>query len=232
MSKIKGSRLLRKLIPGVAWKATLELPYIDILSGSGWTVYHNGTYPYLIYRTDFDISGWSREQLSAFIGGAGFQESDRWIVNNPLEGGDYGAELMTWDIVSKAKMSDNALDGSHWVDGTGLFGWSAPGMAESNYNLEEVFAGRFRQFTPNTTLNNILQQNTEQLWGSGDATAGSKIYITRVISPIILSNGVTPTIGFIPPMAVIVPATLADEKDLVYMERLRRSYVLAESRNP
>jgi len=232
MTKIKGSRLLRKLIPGCAWKASLELPYIDVLSGSGWKVYHNGTYPYLIYRTEFDISGWSEEQLSAFISGAGFQESDRWSVNNPLEGGDYGAELTTWDIVSKAYISNAALDGPHWVDGTGLFGWNAPGMIESNYNLEEVFAGRFRQYIPNTNLNNILHQTNEQLWGAGDATAGKKIYITRVIAPIILSNGQTPTIGFVPPMAVIIPATLADEKDLVYMERLRRSYVLAESRNP
>jgi len=230
MSKIKGSRLLRKLIPGCAWSGILTPPYIELNVANGWEIYNNGTIPYLIYRTDFDISGWSEEQLSAFIGGAGFQESDRWIVNDPGAAAEFGAELMTWDIVSKAKISNSALDGSHWLDTTGYFGWSAPGMIDSNYNLEEVFAGRFRQYIPNTTLNNILQQNTEQLWGAGDATAGKKIYITRIVAPFLMMAA--ETFGFVPPMAVIVPATLADEKDLVYMERLRRSYVLAESRNP
>jgi hypothetical protein len=231
MSKIKGNRLLRKLIPGIAWSTDLETPFLNIsVEGSGWEVYHNGNVPYLVFRTEYDISGWSKEQLSAFISGAGFQESDRWVVNDPQEGGTFGAELMTWDIVSKAYISNEALDGQHWTDGSGFFGWNAPGMMKSNYNLEEVFAGRFRQYIPNTNLNNILHQTNEQLWGAGDATAGSKIYITRVVSPFIIMG--VGTAGFVPPMAVIIPAVLADEKDLVYMERLRRSYVLGESRNP
>ena len=36
----------------------------------------------------------------------------------------------------------------------------------------------------------------------------------------------------VPAQNIIVNAAVVDEKDLVYMERLRRSYVLGESRNP
>jgi len=234
MTEIKGERLLRKLVPAVAFNVeSLQTPpYIGITGKvqSGWEIYFNGYAPYLIYRSEFDISGWSKEQLSAFISGAGFQESDRWTINDPELAGPFAPELLTWDIISKSKMSNSALDGAHWIDGSGLFGWNAPGMLDSNYNLEEVFAGRFRQYIPNTNLNNVLHQNTEQLWGAGDATAGHTIYVTRIVSPFLTLKA--ETAGIIPPMAIIIPAALAEEKDLVYMERLRRSFVLAESRNP
>jgi len=233
--KMIGSRLLRKLIPGCVYKGTLSPPYLEFADdiNNGWEIVVNDSpIPYLVYRTYFDIEGWSQEELSAFISGAGFQESDRFIVNNPQtgEGGVFAPELLSWDIVSKTHLPDSILQPAAWSDGTGYFGWNAPGMTFSNYNLEEIFAGRFRQFIPNIQLNNIVQQTDEKLWGAGDVTAGNRIHVTRVISPFLIMKDQTTT-GFIPPMAVVVPALINKEKDLVYMERLRRSYVLAESRN-
>lgn len=235
---MKGSRLLRKLIPGCGFTGSAAPPYLAFATGAGatldngWEIVVNDTpVPYLVYRTYFDIEGWSQEELSAFISGAGFQESDRFIVNDPSTGeGTFAPELLTWDIVSKTHLPDSILQPAAWTDGTGFFGWNAPGMTFSNYNLEEIFAGRFRQFLPNIQLNNVVQQTDEKLWGAGDATAGNRIHVTRVVSPFLMIKD-NSTVGFVPPMAVIVPAVLADEKDLVYMERLRRSYVLAESRN-
>ncbi len=70
-----------------------------------------------------------------------------------------------------------------------------------------------------------------ELWGAGDATAGDKIYITRVVRLSGLANyGLELLVS--PPQDVITNAIVVEEKDLVYMERLRRSYVLGESRNP
>lgn len=231
-------RLLRQHIPGCIWTGNLVEPYVrlsDVSDGGGWEVYQNdNNVHFLIYRTYFDISGWSKDQFSAFIGGVGWQESDRWTVNDaspPPAAGEYGIEFQSWDLVTKSKISNSALDGDTWLDGFGIYGWNAPGMPKSNYNLEEVFAGRMRQWVPDSTIQNIVHQNSEALFGAGDVTAGSRIYVTRIVAVnIITVGGEDATVGVVPPQAVIVPATLALEKDLQYIERLRRSYVDAQSR--
>ena len=230
MSDIKGTRLLRKLIPSEALTFDAEPPYISTTHGKGWEIYFNGICNFAIWRGYFDVAGWSSEKLSAFISGAGWQETDSWTLANPNTGGTFAPEVKTWDIVSKAKLPNSILDGDKFADGAGFFGWNAPGMLNSNYNLEEIFAGRYRQYVPNTTLLNVMNQYSQELWGAGDATAGDKIHITRIVS--CFSAMKATSVLFIPPQSVILPATLADEKDLVYMERLRRSYVNAESRNP
>ena len=79
----------------------------------------------------------------------------------------------------------------------------------------------------------MLHQTAQEIWGCGDATAGDKIYVTRIISPsMAIDPGNTANNLMVPAQNIIVNAAVVDEKDLVYMERLRRSYVLGESRNP
>ena len=225
MSEITGTRLLRKLIPEV--NVTLyDGEWAFVTQGGGWEIVNPDSVAgmsYLVWRGYFDVAGWSREQISAFIQGAGFQQAES-VYMNVLEG-DIGKE---WCILSKAYIPDEAFDGTQHFMGGNM--WMAPGMAGSNYNLEEIFTGRYREysFDAQTTYSGNL--SGQYIWGAGDATAGDKIYITiamRIVGADV--NG--QMIGY-PPTSVIVPAVLADEKDLVYMERLRRSYVLAESRNP
>ena len=232
------TRLLRKILPGTMWGGTLETPYIQLVgpqSGRTWEIYVNdNAITYLVYRTYYDITGWSKEQLSAFVAGVGWQETDRWTVNEAatVTPGAFGPELQSWDIVSKSEIPNTALDSDAWGDGNGYFCWNAPGMPLSNFNLEEVFAGRARQWVPDSNMNNIMHQTMETLWGAGDATAGDRIYITRIIAPFLITSLVpgSESTGFVPPQAVIVPAVLQEEPDLQYIERLRRSYVNAGSR--
>jgi len=231
MSDIKGNRLLRKQLPGTLLTFDEAPPYVEAqVAGAGWEIVFNGVCNYAVWRGYFDISGWSKEKLSAFIGGAGWQETDSWSLHNPQTGGTYAPQVKTWDIVSKCYLPNSILDGDKFGDLTGISGWNAPGMIKSDYNLEEILAGRFRQFVPNENLLNVLNQYSQELWGAGDATAGDKIYITRIVSSFIAMKDTSLLI--VPPQSVILPATLVDEKDLAYMERLRRSYVLAESRSP
>jgi len=238
MTETPNSRLLRKILPGTAWTGTLETPYIAFAgpeNGQGWDIYINdNAITYLVYRTYYDITGWSKQQFSAFVAGVGWQETDRWTVNDAaaVTPGAFGPELQSWDIVSKSEIPNSALDSDSWGDGNGYFAWNAPGMPLSNFNLEEVFAGRARQWIPNANMNNIMHQTMETLWGAGDATAGDRIYITRIVAPFLITSlapGAEST-GFVPPQAVIVPAVLEQEPDLQYIERLRRSYVDAGSR--
>ena len=241
MSETPTSRILRKLVPGCVWTTDNNPPYIHVAAGGpsaggSWQVYVNdNAVPFLVHRTYFDITGWSKQQVSAFVAGVGWQETDRWTVNDPMpvpSPSGFAPELNSWDIISKSEIPNNALDGEHWELGSGYFGWNAPGMMLSNFNLEEIFAGRSRQWIPNINLNNVIHQTSENLWGAGDATAGDRIYLTRIVAPWLISNTAEglETVGVIPAQAVIVPAVLEEEPDLQYIERLRRSYVNAGSR--
>jgi hypothetical protein len=228
MPKIK-QHLLRKQIPFFsAYPLEGNLDWSIQYQGGGWEIVINDQgINWAVWRGYFDIAGWSTQQLTAFISGAGWQESEEWYMGPPTNFNR--PRIKTWDIISKAKIGDDAFD-KHGT-GSAAVMWFAPGMAGSNYNLEEIFAGRYRHFDVSTTIPAGFNQTSESIWGAGDATAGDKIYITRII----LLTGLTnyPTEGLVvPPQDVIVPSGITSEKDLVYLERLRRSYVEAESRTP
>ena len=227
MSEITGTRLLRKLFDGALFGLSDATTWE--VNGSNWEIFTNDAgVSFGVNRGYFDIAGWSSEQLTAFISGAGWQESDSFQMPQAAIGPS--PVIQTWDIVSKAAIANESLEDEHWLIAADGVIWSAPGMLNSHYNLEEIFAGRQRNFAPDSTVAYATVKTAENIWGAGDATAGDKIYITRVVK--LTGLQVYPGQVYVPPQAIIIPATLVDEKDLEYMERLRRSYVLAESRNP
>lgn len=228
MSKIEGAKLLRKQIPQCIITPVSEGLFSIAEQGGGWELVTSadGTV-FAIWRGYFDLAGWNSEQLSAFIEGVGWQEAQEWSAS-PLNVTNT-ARIRTWDMLTKGYLPNEILDNQAALPLLGY--WYPPGFSGSNYDLEEIFAGRFRTFDLSSVLSGGWTQSNEQLWGCGDATAGDKLYITRIVY---LSNVQQDDDGIIviPPQDVISNAIVVDEKDLVYIERLRRSYVLAESRNP
>lgn len=223
---IKGSKVLRKLLPGAMLARTGDDPQVWVAS-DGWTIVTADSGGiFAVQRDYFDITGWNTEQLTAFITGVSYQESDIWSMPQATIG-SY-PNLRSWDIISKSHLTDDIVDAAHWVIPADARGFNPPGMIKSKYNLEEIFDGRFRSWVNDSTTASNIRRNAGSSWGTGDATAGDKIYITRIIllSNVQAANGAV----FVPPMSIVVPAVVVQEKDLVYMERLRRSYVLGESR--
>jgi len=217
---IKGSRDLRKLIPRsrIDWN---ENPLLTTAQ-NGWEILTIPltTTQFAVYRTYVDVVGWSKDDITAFTQGASFQECDAIFFT---AGGSQ--PLKSWDMVTVNRVDDTAFtDPSRLLNGTN---WSAPGTSFSNYNLEEVLAARWREFAADSTLATSRLIGSG-VWGAGDATAGDRIHITKVF----LLGVALPTAGrlVIPDGAVVIPTVLVKEKDLVYMERLRRSYVLADNR--
>lgn len=225
MSKITGNRLLRKLVPNLLATMQTDNTWVGGVLGSDWQVVNPGTgLEYLVWRGYFDITGFNEDDLTVFIQGTGFQQAESVFMAVPANG--QGKE---WCILSKAYIPDEAFSAAHHNPVATT--WNAPGMIGSNYNLEEIFTGRYREFShdTNTPYSGMITHQSE--WGAGDATAGDKLYITIALRGFGFTQAANGVIVY-PPTAVIVPASLAEEKDLQYMERLRRSYVLAESRNP
>jgi len=228
MSKITGNRLLRTLVPPVHAVLQSGETWVGGIAenGGGWKIVNPGQagLEYLVWRGYIDIAGFSKEELTAFIQGTGFQQAESVFMGVPATG--VGKEFC---ILSKAYIDDDAFSAANHTTLTTT--WFAPGMLGSNYNLEEVFTGRYREFShdTNTPYSGMITHQSE--WGAGDATAGKKLYITIALRGFGFTQATNGQIIY-PPTAVIVPASVALEKDLLYMERLRRSYVLAESRNP
>jgi len=204
---VKGTRLMRKSIPGACWVIDAEGVFTNVAQTEGWnTVIISGSgNTFAIWRGYFDIAGLSKQSLSEMVGSPGWQESDDWSLDGP------GSRplIKTWDIL----------------------------LIKSNFNLEEIFAGRYRTFTQLQmqnaagSLDSIaVGQSCLTEWGAGDATAGDKIHITRIV---LLSDTTVYPVGILvtPPMAVLVPIALLEEPELVHLERLRRSYVEQDSRS-
>jgi len=225
---IKGAKVLRKLLPGAFLGRTGDSPQVWVsATGQGWNIVVNDDgVNFAIYRGYFDVSGWNSEQLTAFITGVSYQESDSWRMPNATIG-TYPI-LQTWDIISKSNLPDEIVDGKHFLVPADGAVYSPPGMISSNYNLEEIFDGRYRAFANDSTTASEIRKINQTSWGTGDATAGYKIHITRIMrlqSVQAVNGGI-----YVPPMAIVIPAVIAEEKDLVYMERLRRTFVSGESR--
>jgi hypothetical protein len=218
---VKGTRDLRKLIPSTEIVFDLNEPYTTMTNG--WVKLGSGVNEFAVYRTYIDIVGWSKDDITAFMNGASFQEGGPLLTSM----GGVVPLLRIYDMVTTSYINDDQFTDNLILAG---FGWSPPGFSNSNYNLEEVIAGRCRTYSNNTTtVANLLPTLMDQtVWGAGDSTAADRIHITKAI----YIGTSLPNSGFIyvPDSAVVIPTLLVEESDLVYLERLRRSYVLAENR--
>jgi hypothetical protein len=101
-------------------------------------------------------------------------------------------------------------------------------MLGSTREAETILMGQFRFFTPNTFLTypNYVQLERSQTFGSGDPTAADKLYCYRIVSVISddLGDG---ALAIIPAARQILNGYMDEETELVYMQRLKRSYELA-----
>ena len=188
-----------------------------------------------VWRSEFDLSGIAVQDETLFTLQAVFQEATDWDYITTRQQG----ALQVWDMVTQEYIIDSTFDGA--LGGSGM--WIPPGMMSSNddtlgpntgqgYDLQDVHYGNARtfQYGPLTSLGTSpfhpLQSRSTQ-WGTGGATAGSKLYVTRAIH---LTSALTPEpLNELnsPPSAVVIPCLIDKEPDLQYIERLRRSYVVA-----
>jgi len=229
-------RLLRKFIPPVY--VTVDESINFTTSGANWEVITatdsvgDPTY-WAVFRSYFDLSGIVEKQETLFTVNPMFQEGCDWnfITTNPI-----GA-LQVWDVLSQEFITNATFDGVVPASGN----WIAPGLdgglgqegairTGAAYELEDIHYGNARsfQFAPSAggSVAFLPNQTRSSSWGVGSATAGQKLYMTRAIH---ISSALIAAPGNeirTPPTAVVVPALIAKETDLRYIERLRRSYVV------
>jgi hypothetical protein len=230
-------RLLRKLIP----PCRLDVSGSNFtVGGADWEIVEaldslgNPTY-WAVFRDFFDLSGLVKEQETLFTISPVFQEGTDWdYVTSKSTGG-----LQVWDMITQEYLTDSTFNGV--MAGSGS--WIPPGMMSTlddsvgpntgeGYDLQDVHYGNARTFAygaltslGTSPFHPIMTRST--MWGTGAATAGRKLYITRAIHLDSAFSAEPLNQGTVPATAVVVPALITKEPDLQYIERLRRSYVIA-----
>lgn len=216
---LEGPRLLHKMLDG-AWITTASATGVSTLTGSGWSILPlaNALPPagtsLAVQRTYWDLEGLSKSDLTTFAANLLVQEgwaptgdsTSAWII-----------ELVTTERVTNAEILQT-LD-TFAAPNFGTTGGQI-GFALSNMDQFQILYGRSRIFTTNATITPIIPslQSVNQ-FGIGAATAGSKLYITRIAY-----NADDGTQFRVPECNFVLASVIGKEKDNSYMQRLKLSY--------
>jgi len=188
-----------------------ETPGLSAVVGTGWTTFQPGAIPYYIHRTYIDLAGWTRQDLTMFTQGVDIQKG---IM--PLLGGTKTASgLREFDLITTRVLSDEEC----------AVYLNIPGSTPSTVSQQEVIYGEFTEYGRNNTITNTFIKTNLETIGSGVPTAMNKLHWTRIFFFHVPANGDTVVMDNV---NLVVQAMTVEEKDLVWMERLRRSYVLQD----
>ena len=185
---------------------------------NGWTVLDPAATRFA-HETVIDLSGYARESLSFFPNSVGLQDPGIYVFK-PQDDSTFNG-LTVLDIITSVPMDLNVV-----ANRMGLS--IGPGMLGSKYEFETLLFGMFRFFTQNQNIPypNYQQLERSQRFDSGEPTAADKLYCYRIVK--FLSSGLdTTSLVKIPACRQLIAGLMTEEKELVYMQRLRRSYELA-----
>jgi len=196
--------------------------------GTGWEVIPGidalgNIVPYFTNRTYIDLAGWTREDLTTFIRGVDFQHQNR-----PRSATTGILEVTVLDILTTRRLTDNEI--INWSSDGGPLAHDAPGFKDSTVDLMQVIYGERTTYVMNSTMavglgGSVYVTLGADTFGSGQPIATDKLHWTRTI----WANGSGDNeVLMIGPTNLVVQAVTAEEKDLVHLERLRRSYVLQD----
>jgi len=214
MPKDVKPRQLTKQLPGTEIAITVDgsgfLETVTPTNGWEGIVQGIGTGA-AVKRTYIDLAGWSKEDLTTFVQGVDIQK-----MRTPLS--DPGFSLIwEYDIISTRRIGLDEI----------VFFPIVPGFlgAPSSLDLMEVVYGQSRSYAVNGTITGTYITTDTGTFGTGDAVATDKLHWTRII--VFVQAGDDAQLE-IYPSNLVIQAVTAKEKDLVWMERLRRSYVLQD----
>tara|TARA_R110000823_G_C15732134_1_gene479871 strand:- start:93 stop:740 length:648 start_codon:yes stop_codon:yes gene_type:complete len=171
------------------------------------------------HETQLDLSGYSRESMTFFPNALGLQDPGVYLVKGDVDPRFSGLQVM--DIITSVPM-DLAAVSSLQVQGAG------PGMLASDYDFSTILFGMYRFFATNLNIpyTNYVQLERSQRFDSGEPTAVDKLYCYRIVN-LLVDRLVPDSKVNIPACRQLVSGVFSEETELVYMQRLKRGYELA-----
>jgi len=210
------ARQLIKMVP--ALDATVDLDNdTAAITGEGWeAITHPGFNIVLVWRGYIDLAGYTRDELTFFSQAVDVQDNGASLAG----GGILSTSIV--DMVTTRRISNievNPINSNGFIDVAGSL--PLPGL-----DIQEVVYGNHRAFTGYSATNPSLLQVFGSTFGSGNPTASERLHITRVVVP---SGSGTAQGLYVQSCNFLVGGVTTQEKDLVYIERLRRAYTQQRS---
>tara|TARA_R110001599_G_scaffold188895_1_gene383432 strand:+ start:164 stop:775 length:612 start_codon:yes stop_codon:yes gene_type:complete len=190
--------------------------------GAAWTNLNGwqpGTGTTLYHETVIDLSGYAMESLTFFPAAIGLQDPGIYLFKGSDTSPFTGLQVL--DIVTSVPMDVSQVA----ADQNGAVG---PAMLGSLYEFETILFGMYRFFSLNSNVPYLNYQQLErsQRFDSGEPNASDKLFCYRIVTP--LTQDLTPeSILSIPAARQLIGGAMDEESELIYMQRLKRSYELA-----
>jgi hypothetical protein len=182
-----------------------------------------GTNTGFYHETQIDLSGYAMDSLTFFPSAVGVQDPG---VYRMLP----GAASTTSSLYVLDLITSSPIDPTTVMVTDQLGNMQGPGMFGSDETFETILYGLFRVFAENNTIKipNFQQLQRSQRFESGEPTAADKLYCYRIVQ-ISATGALDAGLSYIvvPAARQLVAGRLDEESELVYMQRLRRSYELA-----
>jgi len=203
---------LYKQLDGVTLDTVFDgSTYLSQTVSAGWenlpvTIYPDGATSVMggaCYRTYIDLTLFQKEELTTFFQGFDIQKS-----NIPT---GTASIVFEYDFITSRKLTLQEL---------GTFDWT-PGFLPSTVDLMQLVYGQMRTYAVNTVVPGTYITTATESYGSGNATAMTRLHWTRVY---IIADVASRTITTFPTNLIVQCATVKED-DLIWIERLRRSYV-------
>lgn len=210
---IEGPRILGQSIDGLSVVYDPQEPpstAVLTMDGSDWKELDRVTF---VNRQYYDLSGYRLKDLSLFFSSVDVQEG--WSPTGDM------TSFSVVDLITTERVPDDQIQNS--LESTGGIPLAPVGFLRSSFNMEQVVYGRTRKYVTSPTGTFALhpQLSSATNWGSCQATAGDKLYITRYV----ITSTPTPNLTFnIPPAHFLTGGIVAEEPELTYLMRMKRSY--------
>lgn len=225
-------RLLAKMLPSLSGLNVVDGAWSMPADNPGWdTVFGNGVVsgPTSVkmagYSTFIDLAGYEQSDLTFVVNGVTWDDCQP--ISGDMEGvtvldilstQQYIVESLGWSIVEKRPSTGWPKS---WADGMLS---PSPGFPDSVMEMENILFARKSTYYHDQGWSNVRLQQLSNVntWGECAATAGDRIYVTRLVIPPTNAAVIT-----IPQSIVNIAGVAVEETELAYLMRLRRNYELA-----
>jgi len=206
---MKARQLIKQVPPVNAileFEGTDTITIVPGVASTGWEVVQPfaGANLYLVWRGYIDLGGYTQDDLTFFS-----QAVD--IQHGPIDLGGGLVSSIMYDVVTTRRISDAEV---------GLFQGFLPNTSQPGLDIQEVIYGEWFNRTPYDAAFPSLTNVSGGTVGTGNPTASDRIHITRIAASF---GGGSATL-YLGGTNYIIGGVTGHEKDLVYIERLRRAY--------
>ena len=212
---------VKKQIPALQFDVSGEAA-TDI-AGTGYTVIQNAAnVMQFLYHGTIDIQGWTTLRDNTFYPQLSIvQRASNYLLPSATGGGDYMTDYV---FVMPRELTDDEITALGQLRIPAFISGTIAGLYGANgVDLQHVLFGQWNFVCTNSTTAPLCQIIDSDKFGSGEPTLANRLHVYRFCS----TNVTNATAAAFPPMNLFIEGAFGVEPKLEYMERLRRTFVLA-----